>query len=764
MSGSVNFGYPANIMNWFKAANDFRGSEKRKGRKSLEKQRTSPSLMYFTALKTYVMNHRWLITCRKIATTLSTPLIKRDTSWLQFNARVLQEAADHRVPLYERIKFLAIYSANLDEFFRVRVASLRQFKSIPKEERRQFFDFKPKKELKAIRRIVRQQQEEFGRIFRHEILPELKEENIHLLHSDELDALQRKFVEDYFDREVQHRLQLHWLPGKEEEDHSLPFLENGQLCLAVFLQSEDATDERGQAEVGLVPIPPKGLPRFVVLPRPEGAQRGYYVIFLDSIIRANLSRWMDTPVEFGYSFKLSRDAELYIENEFDGDLREKIERSLDRREEGLPTRFLYDGAMPDWLLKRLKSTLGLSKYDMIPGARYHKFTDFFGFPLPEGRDDLTYPPLPPLPHPRLETAESIMGLMEATDVLLSFPYQQYDYVPQLVREAAEHPEVKKISITLYRVAGKSAVMNNLLYALDCGKEVEAFVEAKARFDEATNLYWGKELAKAGATVHYSYPAVKVHTKLLHIIRVREGGERIHYSYIGTGNFNEKTAKLYTDHALLTTRPILGADVERVFQLLRGQLILPNCKKLLVAPFNLATAIEEMIDTEITTANAGGNAYLFMKMNSLEEPGMIDKIREAAAAGVEVKLIVRGICRLIPAKGENIKIISIIDRFLEHARIYIFGNNGQEKIFMGSADLMERNLFRRVEVLTPIEDQLIKLELRRIMNMQWRDNQKARIIAAGKVNQYRKLSAKDGTFRAQTDIYAYFARRKEAIGG
>jgi polyphosphate kinase len=693
---------------------------------------------------------------------LSTPLIKRDISWLQFNARVLQEAADKSVPLYERLKFLAIYSSNLDEFFRVRVAALRQFKALPKEDRRALFNFKPKKELREIRQIVRTQQEEFGRIFRQEILPALGEENIYLLHSNELDAVQRAFVEQYFDREIKHHLKLHWLPNHEDEDHLLPFVENSQLCLAVVLDSEDAIDEAGVREVGLVPIPLKGLPRFVQLPQPADSTEGHYVIFLDSIIRANLSRWMDTPVEFGYSFKLSRDAELYIENEFDGDLREKIERSLARREEGLPTRFLYDGAMPRWLLKRLKSTLGLSKYDMIPGARYHKFNDFFSFPLPEGREDLMYAPLPPLPHPRLEAAESVMSLMEASDVLLSFPYQQYDYVPQLIREAAEHPEVEKLSITLYRVAGKSAVMNNLLYALDKGKEVEAFVEAKARFDEASNLYWGKELTNAGATVHYSYPAVKVHTKLLHISRRKENGDRIHYSYIGTGNFNEKTAKLYTDHALLTSRPVLGADVERVFQLLRGRLILPNCKKLLVAPFTLASTMEEMIDAEITHAKQGGNAYLFLKMNSLEEPGMINKIREAAAAGVEVKLIVRGICRLVPNPEENIQIISIIDRFLEHARIYIFGNNGQERIFIGSADLMERNLFRRVEVVTPIDDPLLRLELRRVMDMQWRDNQKARIIVEGKVNQYRPVRPGEGKFRAQTDIYAYFSRRLNAV--
>ncbi|MEM1359037.1 MAG: polyphosphate kinase 1, partial [Bacteroidota bacterium] len=418
---------------------------------------------------------------------------------------------------------------------------------------------------------------------------------------------------------------------------------------------------------------------------------------------------------------------------------------------------------PDWVRKRLKDALGLSKYDMIPGARYHNFTDFFSFPLPPGREDLVYEQLPPLPHPRLEKAESIMGVMEASDLLLSFPYQQYDYVPQLIREAADHPQVTKIRITLYRVAGKSAVVNNLLYALKQGKKVEAFVEAKARFDEASNLFWGKELEDAGAYVRYSYPAVKVHTKLLHILR-KKGDEVLHYSYVGTGNFNEKTAKLYTDHALLTCRPGIGTDVSHVFQLLRGKLILPNCHHLLVAPFTLESTFTELIDAEIAQAKAGKNAYLFLKMNSLEEEGMIAKIREAAAAGVKVRMIVRGICRLLPGPEENIQIISIIDRFLEHARIFIFGGGKAEKVFIGSADWMSRNLFRRVEVVTPIEDGLLRLELRRIMDMQWRDNQKARIISAERLNEYRDLSSSDGHFRAQTDIYDYFQRREEVVVG
>jgi len=688
---------------------------------------------------------------------LTTKLTKRDTSWLHFNARVLQEAADARVPLYERIKFLAIFSSNLDEFYRVRVASLRQFKKLDKADRRELFNFKPKKELKTIRKMVYEQQEQFGNIFRGEILPALKQEGIHLIHGDEMTPEQEKFAADYFDERVKPHLALHWLPQDRVDTSELPFLKSGQLCLALEVDEEAAKEAEA---IALVPLPTKEVSRFIVLPSPAADPGGYYVMFLDSLIRTNLSRWLDRKVAYGYSFKLSRDAELYIQNEFDGELHRKIEHRLSAREDGLPTRFLYDANMPGWMLKRLKKTLGLSKYDMIPGGRYHNFMDFFGFPLPEGREDLAYEPLPPLPHPRLEAEDGIMETMEQSDLLLHFPYQKYDYVPHLIREAADHPEVTKIQITLYRVAGKSAVVTELLYALAQGKKVDAFVETKARFDEASNLYWGKQLEQAGAYVRYSYPAVKVHTKLLHIMRHTADDRNVHYTYVGTGNFNEKTARIYTDHALLTCRPRIGKDVQQVFQLLKGKLILPNCKKLLVAPFTLARGISDLIDAEIRRARNGETAYLFFKMNSLEDEEMIGKIREAAAAGVEVRLIVRGICRLQPGPDEKIEIISIIDRFLEHARIYIFGNGEVEKVLMGSADLMGRNLHRRVEVVTPVEDPLLRLEMRRIMDMQWRDDRKARHISDDQLNVFVKDGK--GDFRAQLDIYNYFSRREEAL--
>lgn len=678
----------------------------------------------------------------------SHQIIERDTSWLYFNHRVLQEAADSRVPLFERLKFLAIYSSNLDEFYRVRVASLRSFRKLSKMDRREYFDFRPKKELKVVRQLVRQQQAEFGRIFRDEILVQMAAEGIYLIHGREMDDTQRAFGQAFFDREVAPHLEVLELPDEGE----VPFLKNRGLYLTVPRNKSKEPDL-------IINIPTEKAGRFLRLP-PARKKTGYYVIFVDSLIRDNLSRWLGRPVRGAFSIKLSRDAELYIDNEFDGDLMQKLKDSLEERDRGLPTRFLYDSAMPKSLLKRIKKRFELSKYDLIPGAKYHNFNDFFDFPLPENRPDLVYPPQPPLPHPVLENTVNLLAAIERGDQLLSFPYQSYEYVPHLIREAATTEHIQAIQITLYRVADRSAVVEALLFALKQGKSVSVFVEAKARFDEASNLYWGEQLERAGAEVRYSYPAVKVHSKLLLISGTSNEGELFHYCYVGTGNFNEKTAKLYSDHALLTADPRITHDIVKVFELLQGRLLLPNPKHLLVSPFNLERRFREMIEREIDHAQAGRNAFLFLKMNSLEERGMIDLLLRAADAGVEIKLIVRGICRLVPAANHpRIKIISIIDRFLEHARIYIMGNGGEEEIYIGSADWMSRNLFRRVEVITPIYDPVLRLELRRIMDMQWRDNSRARVIDTGFDNRYRELpDTQDDHWRAQTDTYAYFRKQ------
>jgi polyphosphate kinase len=676
-------------------------------------------------------------------TTMEEPketYIKRDISWLYFNHRVLQEAKDKRNPLYERIKFLAIYSSNLDEFFRVRVASLRSFRELKKETRREM-DIRPKKELKQIRKIVQEQQSEFGRIFRREILPQLKSHGIHLINETEYTPVQQDFARTYFGENLRRRLH----PVLIDPEGQPPFLKNKGLYFVIQFEEE--------AQLALVDIPSDELPRFLALP--SGDQE-HYLTFLDDMVRFNLEQLFAKPIAGVYAIKLSRDAEVYIDDEFEGDLLEKIKQGLKDRNVGLPTRFLYDSSMPKELLKQLKQLFSLKKPDLIPGARYHNFNDFLSFPDPTHTPGLHFRHMPALPHPVLEKAASITAVIRQEDQLLHFPYQRYDYVPKWIWEASEDPAVRSIRITLYRVASDSNVVKALLHALEKGKEVTVFIEAKARFDESSNIYWGERLEQAGAKVLYSYPGIKVHTKLLLITREEEGALR-HYAYLGTGNFNEKTARIYCDHAVLTADPRLADEVERIFGLLERKVIIPRCKHLLVSPFTLRSRFEELIDAETVQAQKGQEAYMILKLNNLEDPAMVEKLYKASQAGVHIRLIVRGICSLVPGVeglSENIEIISILDRFLEHARVYIFCNGGQELMYIASADWMTRNLDRRVEVAAPIYDERIFSELRDIINIQLRDNVKARYIEASHGNPYRQAGEKEEPTRAQYEAYHY----------
>ena len=657
---------------------------------------------------------------------MQDPVFKeRDISWLSFNHRVLQEAKDPAVPLYERLKFLAIYSSNLDEFFRVRVSSMRSFKEMGKKTRKQLKD-KPKKILKKIKTIVEEQQNEFGRIFEQEILPELAGHNIHLIKESEYSETQASFAKSFFFDKVNEHLNPAFL---SKEDNTL-FLKNNTLHLIVTFEGEE---ER----IAVVNIPSDEVGRFVVLPA-EG--NGHFITFLDDIIRFNLKEKFASETITGiYSVKLSRDAELYLGDEFSGDLIEKLKANLDKRKTGLPTRFLYDQDIPQTLLDRLKGLFNLSKYDLVPGARYHNFNDFFGFPDPSNTASLHDVKMPPQVHKGLENQPSLLEAIRQKDYVLHFPYQSYSYVPKMIWEAAEDPNVEEIHITLYRVASKSEVTSALLHALSKGKRVNAFIEAKARFDESSNLYWGEQLQKAGASVRYSFPGIKVHTKLL-LIRRKEGDGLKNYAYIGTGNFNEKTAKLYCDHALLTADTRLADEVIQVFDLLDKKIIVPKTKHLMISPFTTRSGFEKLIAKEIKNAKQGKTAYMILKMNSLEDRGMIEKLYEASGAGVQIKLIIRGICCLVPGVkdlSENIEVISIIDRFLEHARVYIFGNDGQEKMYLASADWMTRNLDRRVEVVFPIYDPKVYKELKNVIDLQLADNVKSRIINEDQDNTYVK---------------------------
>ncbi len=669
---------------------------------------------------------------------------KRDISWLSFNHRVLQEAADPKVPLYERIKFLAIYSSNLDEFYRVRVAALRRFKELNKADRKEFLDIKPKQELNTIKTIVHQQQIEFGRIFREEIIPALKAHQIFLINDlNQFSADQKVFAKQFFKEKILPLTKTQYL----KENQAPPFLENR----AVYL----LTTFKDNSQLGIVNLPSDTLGRFVVLPSQNSKHN---IAFLDDIIRLNMQRLFPEEINQIFSIKVSRDAELYIDDEFSGDLLEKIKSSLGKRDTGLPTRMLFDSKMHIELTTRLKQMFQLKKNDLFPGGRYHNFSDFFSFPKVLDLPQLSDPEMPPLPHPVLDSSENLIQTIQGKDQLLHFPYQRYHYVPDLIQEAADHPDITKIKITLYRVASKSTVVQALLYALKQGKEVVAFIEAKARFDEASNIYWGKELEEAGATVLYSYPAIKVHTKLLYF-EFSKGTTLKNFAYLGTGNFNEKTARLYGDHALITTNRKIVKDVEQVFGILERKILIPKTKKLLVSPFDSRSGFEALIQREIQNAKNGEKAYMVLKMNSLEDPTMIEQLYRANNAGVDITLIIRGICCLVPGiagQSEHIKVYSLVDRFLEHARVYIFGNKGQEELFIASADWMTRNLDRRIEVVIPVTSQHLAQEIRHIINLQLEDNSKLRWINSSLDNPYIEKEKSEKSRNAQTAIYAYLA--------
>jgi polyphosphate kinase len=675
-------------------------------------------------------------------TFMDDRFFERDISWLSFNHRVLQEARDRRVPLYERLKFLAIYSSNLDEFYRVRVASLRSFKKLRRKTRQQFH-IRPRKTLREVQRIVEKQQLLFGQTFREEILPDLSRKGVNLIDETKFDETQQAFARQYFDEEIAPLLHPIYL----EHGMRAPFLKNKSLYFVALTASD--------AHMGvLVEIPSEHKGRFITLPSSDG---GHFVAFLDDIVRFNLPRFLPDEMDGqAYAIKLSRDAELYLDDELSGNLLDKIKRGLEERATGLPTRFLYDAAMPRDLLDSLIGIFQLKRGDLIVGARYHNFSDFFQFPEPPGMPELRDEPWPPLPHPVLAKAASIFEAVRAKDQMLHFPYQSFDYIPAWIREAANRPQVESIKITFYRIAEQSEVAKALLYALEKGKKVTVFIEAKARFDEAANLFWGQRLTEAGARVLYSIPNLKVHAKIMLITTKAKRGPA-QYAYLSTGNFNEKSARIYADHALLTADARITDELAQLFRFLEGEIPAPEFQSLLVAPITLRTRLIALVDREIHHAQMGREAYMILKMNSLEDAEMIDKLYEASRAGVRVYLIVRGICCLItgtPEHGERIRAVSIVDRFLEHARIFLFGNSGQEELYLSSADWMTRNLDYRIETAFPIYDPALFRQLRQFLEYQLADNIKARIVDERQENNYVPRKPHQPFVRAQEAFYEY----------
>jgi len=677
-----------------------------------------------------------------MASLYTNKFYHRDLSWLRFNHRVLQEAADERNLLYERIKFLAIFSSNLDEFFKVRVSDIRQIKEIEKPLRKRLID-KPNKVLKELKVQVDKQQREFGAIFYDEIIPSLKKEGIHLINYTQFTPTQKLVAKNHFTDVLKDKISVKSYSQSNKDE---AFVKNEALYLTALV-TDDVLE--------IVEIPADE-PRFFIFPQQNGK---HYITFIDDILKYNLKQTPKGEIDITYfSIKISRDAELYIEDEFSGNLKDKIKNALHRRETGQATRVLVDGAIPKRHVDLLNQVLDVTKTDIIKGGSYHNFKDFFGFPNPTDKQ-LNNKELIPIPHPVLHDCDSMFDAIDAKDQLIHYPYQSFEPVIRLLEEAASDKYVTKIRITIYRAAKESRLNDAIALAAKNGKKVVVFIEVKARFDEANNIKWGKIFEENGAQVIYSYPDIKVHSKILSITR-EVGKETTRYAYIATGNFNEKTASLYTDFGLMTANRKITKEVKKIFLVLNRVIIIPKTKRLLVSPFTSRVRFTELVNDEIAYAEGNEPAEIILKMNSLQDKQMIKLLYRASNAGVKIKLLIRGMCSLvpgIPGQSENIKITSVVDRFLEHGRLYIFKAGGEQKIYIGSADWMTRNLSHRIEVITPIYDEDHKKTLMDLVNIQLRDNVKARIIDKNQSNTY--VVNDHPKLQSQLATYDYFKSKK-----
>jgi len=670
------------------------------------------------------------------------PLINREISWLYFNARVLQEASDPTVPLIDRIRFLAIFSSNLDEFYRVRVATLTRLANL-NEKAKELLGYNPKKILNQIKTVVIKQERKFNNLYENIIVKQLAEEKIFLLNDKQLNVTRGAFVKSYF----RERLLATLVPIMLDESQAFPEMRDRAVYFFVKLTKNK------KSRYSLIEIR-DSLSRFLVLPETNNLK---FIILLDDIIRYSLEDIFfifDHDTIEAYSIQLTRDAELDLDKEVSEKFVDALAKSLQKRKKGRPMRLLYDSEMPLEMVNYLVKHIGLHTENLIPGNRYLNFKNFIDFPN-VGRPELEYPSSPPLPVDGLSFGKSLLSMIASKDYMVSTPYQSYDYIIHFLREAAIDPKVKEISIALYRLASHSHVIHALINAAKNGKKVNCLVELRARFDEQNNITYSSRLEEEGVNVLYGVINYKVHSKICLVTRT-EKGKPVHYACFSTGNFNEKTAKIYSDHTLFTANTKLTDDLVEVFKALKQNTLAKGLKHLIVSPIDSRPAIYKLIDTEIKNAKAGKPAYMILKMNSLADEQMITKLYHASNAGVKIKMIIRGMCCLVPGvKGfsENISVISIVDKYLEHSRVHIYCNGGNELIYLTSADFMTRNIDNRVEVGFPIFDEELKKEIREIINIQLEDNTKAREINSLNNNKYHKTQ-NAVPCRAQIDIYNY----------
>lgn len=679
--------------------------------------------------------------------------IARDISWLSFNARVLQEAADPTVPLRERVKFLGIFSNNMDEFFRVRVATLKRMAEFGQKLKNVHVLESPNRILEEIQQVVLDQQVAFNRIW-EDIRRELAAEKIFLITERQLNKDQQKFVQSFFEEEVRSNI----IPLMVESIPELPYLRDKSLYLGVLLSRKDASLKRKYA---VIEVPSKAIGRFLQLPAPPGE---HHIILLEDVIRYNLKSIF---TYFGYDrfqswvFKVTKDAEMTIDNDISTNLIQKIEKGLKNRRKGKPVRFVYDKEMDDGLLNFLVRRIDLARKDsVIPGGRIHNFRHFMDFPDVFQRKGQRKKPFP---HPMLKGLQRVTDVILQQDILLNFPYHSFNPVIDLLREAAMDPDVTAIKITAYRLASNSKIVNALINAVRNGKSVTVMLELQARFEEEANLEWKERLEEEGVKVLIGIPNMKVHAKAC-LIKKRVNNHTVHYGFVSTGNLNEKTATVYGDHCILTSDRFIMADVNRIFTYLEkwkeGDKILKACKTIIPCPTGLRKELNKLLSREIKNAKAGKPAAVTLKMNSLSDEELIARLEEAATAGVEVNMVIRGIFCMysenrkfkIPAKA-----ISIVDEYLEHARVFIFYNEGNEKVYISSADWMVRNIDHRVEATCPVLDPNIKKVLKNILQIQLNDNVKARILDNDLQNRYVREKGRR-KIRSQVEIYNYLHQK------
>lgn len=687
---------------------------------------------------------------------------KRDISWLSFNYRVLMEAEDDTLPIYERIKFLSIYSSNMEEFYEIRVAEHRGV--IMKKNYTDESSEEAEATLAAITNEVNWQQKEYHRVFHHVILPELERQGIHLYQDSRPEPFHEEFVRNFFNEEVFPFL----APVVIQKDDIRTFIRDRRLYLVIRMkkkktEQEEKTAESPAFQYVLMKIPFSKVPRFIELPKHEGKS---YIMFIDDIIRANLSSvFIGYEIDSCYNIKISRDADIYLEDETSSTIVENIRKKLKKRKIGALSRFMYDMDMPKDFLDFLCQAFSISQEDLVMGGRYNNLQDLIKLPNP-GSKELEWKSPSPMRVPYLDEMGSMIKAVKKQDVFLHFPYESFDYLIRLLMEAAFDPKVDEIKITQYRVAENSAVINTLISAAQNGKKVTVFVELKARFDEENNMSSSEKMKQAGIQIIYSIPGLKVHAKVAVILRKDDGNgrKRKDIAYLSTGNFNEKTARVYSDMALLTSNPAIVQDINKVFAILEGKLESPTFTHLLVARFNMVPELDRMIEREIEHVRAGRKGRIILKMNGLHDTHMINSLYRASECGVEIDLIVRGICCLIPNRpySRNIRITRIVDMFLEHSRVWYFYNDGEEEVYLASADWMRRNLNRRIETAFPILDASIRQMIIDILHIQLKDNVKACWIDE-KLQNVPKKDDSPVKVRAQMEIFNYLREKKDNLG-